>query len=241
MQASSATFAHLRDLKAYDASGVRAYLVDDLNRALEQGALALGFEGPLWGWECAPLGPYVRRVFERPTSAWYDRNGGQAAIKALALVQDVFGLVTPRRITYGLHGAPTEWGIGTLIVWEAYVTGAEKGVPDWPVGVQFRTTSSRRLEHASRKGVQENVWDAYAAVAYGFANQPLSAESSEVQGHAVSIADAALARLGLNATSCWRPSETLVIAPPLGGGEGPCGRLLWPPPDDFVLRRDALR
>lgn len=159
---------------AYTAAGVRRCFVDDLASALGRGTVALGLEGPCWGEASGPLGPLVPRWFEEGSpSAWYDRAGGPAALKAAAhlagLLAQLGGVVS--EITYG--NSPNLGRPGVLWVWEAYVTGSAKGVAGYPTGetwsyVDARKTSSRKSQDMRSPDIR----DAFLAVRHGFANDP---------------------------------------------------------------------
>jgi len=164
---------------SYNAPGVRGNpgLVADLDGLLAIGSVALGLEGPCWGAAAGPLGPLQKRWFETATSAWYDRSGGPAALKA-AIVGGalVAGLTNLQEISYGTSrslGRP-----GVLWLWEAYVFGqsAKAAGGKLPVGETWcmvDTTGRRRRQLTASSPLSKDRRDGFAAVRYGFAAAPV--------------------------------------------------------------------
>ena len=163
---------------SYNAPGVRGArgvpgLAADLDGLLATGSVALGLEGPCWGAADEPLGPLRKRWFETRESAWYDRSGGPAALKAAIVCGAlVAGLTHLQEISYGT--SPSLGRPGVLWVWEAYVFGesakaAGNALPkceSWCMAEGARRRS-RTITPSSR--LSRDRKDAFAAVRHGFA------------------------------------------------------------------------
>jgi hypothetical protein len=161
---------------SYSAFGIRSSLVADLDGLLATGSVALGLEGPCWGAAAEPLGPLEKRWFESPTSAWYDRSGGPAALKAAILGSALVARLTNlKEIT---DGTSTSLGDpGVLWLWEAYVFGddAKAAGDKLPIGETWCMVDDTRRRHltlSSRSRLSQDRRDAFAAVRYGFAADP---------------------------------------------------------------------
>jgi len=161
----------------YNASGVRNNLVADLDSMLAKGSVALGLEGPCWGAAAGPLGPLDKRWFETPTSAWYDRSGGPAALKAEIFARDIVAnLKNLKEITY--RTSHSLGSSGVLWLWEAYVFGdsAKAAGSALPVGETWVKVNNKGRHNMSPTAnpslLNKDQRDAFAAVRHGFAANP---------------------------------------------------------------------
>lgn len=190
----------------YAAGDVRGDLVNDLRKDLEDGTVALGLEGPCWGAAKGPLGPLVGRPFEGDKSySWVGGSGGPAAVKGMALLHGLLNELgtTVQNVTYGVAGPTACIGQAhTLWLWEAYVAG------------NYKPSLNSVPQHL--RGSQD-IADAYAAVAWGFASMPQSTPPQTAPPVFVPITGQVLVGAGLlNPTKpddTWWKEPCLVIAP----------------------------
>lgn len=215
---------------AYDHKDLRNHLAPDLTAALRSGPVALGIEGPLWGHSDGRTGPYRPRPFEDGYRAWFGGSGGPAAIKAFATVLDLLELISPavNCVTNALPvGTPIPWEPGTLLLWEAFVTGEYKPGDGLANARDLRGRSGGKWAAGQNKDVDDAVW----AVRMGFCNDP-APDLHERNGWAagvamrgrVSIAGAAVRAVQRSWIGPdWSEWDCLVIAPKEGRAN-----LKWP-------------
>jgi hypothetical protein len=208
---------------AYTADGVRRSLVENLKRALNQGTVALGLEGPCWGMTTSMLGPYVRRDFENNQSAWYGRSGGPAAVKAVTLLQALLAQLgtAVQVITYGRSSSLGHRHV--LWVWEAFVFGQAKSVVTQPALLSEGSWTFEERARTSKRSASSasgDIRDAFSAVRFGFANNPLAI------GPRTNRVTVPLIGPVVAATGCFaagEPDRCLVVEP-----DSRNGRLHWP-------------
>ena len=226
--------------EAYNADGVRNDLPGDLVADLATGTIALGLAGPCWGHADDPLGPYRRRPFEVPTSAWYGRNGAPAALKAATLLAGICVLIgeAVTDVTYGLAGQPAITGQpGALWLWEAYVTGDYRTstalLPPPAAETWHRHRAYPPIVPLDANSLNQGIVDVFSAVRHGFANAPTPQNTQrtgpdhgyvELRRQVVPIIGPALASTSLVPSGPgWWDDPCMVIAPTAGSGH-----LMWP-------------
>lgn len=202
--------------KTYAAGDVRSDLVNDLRKDLEDGTVALGLEGPCWGAAKGPLGPLVGRPFEGNQSySWVGGSGGPAAVKGMALLHGLLnqlGKKTVQNVTYGVAGPTACIGQAhTLWLWEAYVAG------------NYKPSLKTVPLHLPRRN--QDIADAYAAVAWGFASKPQRISPQTAPTVVVPITGQVLVGAGLTKPGdTWWKEPCLVIAP----NPNRSAQQLWP-------------
>jgi len=124
---------------SWTAADTRNKLVRHLVGCMNRRPVALGFEAPLWGWvKCSGgldqyvLRPGIEKRNKMPTRSWLSGGGASSALVTTGLAADLLrrlvNAIPDMDATYGLPatgrpGLQPPWKTGTLLIWEAFISG----------------------------------------------------------------------------------------------------------------------